>query len=154
MAVSYEHYGAPTRLLDWTYSFYVAVYFAIESVNPGECCAVWAVDNKWLKEEAMKKLPTHITKDDDPNLKNPKNVKSFLFASPPIPSIIPLNPLRMNERLVLQQGIFLAPGDVTQSFMDNLPSLANEDESHLTKFEIHCTEQPSSSRRGVLESVD
>lgn len=29
-----RHYGAPTRLLDWTYSIYVATYFALEK-KPG-----------------------------------------------------------------------------------------------------------------------
>lgn len=39
-----QHYGAPTRLLDWTYSPYIALYFAIESLDETKDAAIWAMD--------------------------------------------------------------------------------------------------------------
>lgn len=40
-----HHHGAPTRLLDFTYSIYVATYFAAE--NAERDAAVWAIDGRW-----------------------------------------------------------------------------------------------------------
>jgi hypothetical protein len=40
-----QHHGAPTRLLDFTYSIYVAAYFALESADAD--AAVWAVNAPW-----------------------------------------------------------------------------------------------------------
>ena len=38
----------------------------------------------------------------------------------PISFVYPVNPFRLNERLIIQQGVFLCPGDVSIPFEDNL----------------------------------
>jgi hypothetical protein len=52
-----QHYGAPTRLLDFTYSPYVALYFALRNRNDNEAesdAEVWAIDAAAVKAFAMK----------------------------------------------------------------------------------------------------
>ena len=41
-----RHYGAPSRLLDCTYSIHVAAYFAYEFDS--EECAIWAINGDWI----------------------------------------------------------------------------------------------------------
>ena len=41
-----QHYGTPTRLIDFTHSFYVACYFAL--IDAKSDAAVWSINHEWL----------------------------------------------------------------------------------------------------------
>lgn len=43
-----RHHGGPARILDWMYSFFPAVYLAINRYDEGDKYTVWALNNKWL----------------------------------------------------------------------------------------------------------
>lgn len=51
-----QHYGAPARLLDFTYSPYLALYFALRNRVQGESkyAEVWGIDEATLRDQAEK----------------------------------------------------------------------------------------------------
>ncbi|MBI2985566.1 MAG: FRG domain-containing protein [Deltaproteobacteria bacterium] len=49
-----QHYGSPTRLLDWTYSVYVAAYFGLERAQKN--AVVWKINLRWCVDECAKSL--------------------------------------------------------------------------------------------------
>jgi len=61
-----QHYRAPTRLLDCTYSPFVAAAFATENgiyplrkTDPRPRPVVWCFNGQWCEEVAKSKLPLH-----------------------------------------------------------------------------------------------
>lgn len=120
-----QHYEAPTRLQDWTYSFYVALFFAVDRAS-GESCSVWAADSQWIAKRFEIRYPTlWISVDSDRNLQiNPETFRRVFRGE--ILLICPVNPYFLNQRLAIQQGIFLCPGAVCVPFEDNLAELQYE----------------------------
>jgi len=57
-----EHYGVPTRLLDWSDGALVALYFALKPVKSNRDAAVYMLDPWWLNKLVFKELP--IAKQD------------------------------------------------------------------------------------------
>lgn len=47
-----QHYGAPTRLLDWTRSPFVALWFAYEGASGDEDAALWGLNAYYCRREA------------------------------------------------------------------------------------------------------
>jgi len=123
-----RHYGTPTRLVDFTYSFFIAVYFALEPLEAAKKPAVvWALDVGGLKNEADLLIAAKVPKGYDQIQKfhRERDGDSFraLFmdnSRSPLRFAYSTNPIRLNDRLTVQQGVFLVPGDVSATFEANL----------------------------------
>jgi hypothetical protein len=113
-----QHYGGPSRLLDVTYSFYVATFFAIETATTD--AAVWAIN--------MYRLDRANGMDDnlliDQRQERYRDVASQLIQGREVsPGVLPVEPYRLNERMATQQGFFLLPRDPRVTFFDNLKAV-------------------------------
>lgn len=138
-----RHYGAPSRLLDFTYSFYNAVYFGIARVdinNKNESAVVWAIDLGWLASEAYKLRDNHKIEDkifQDPELFN----KIVMHPEFKQNSVIPINPFRFNRRMHLQKGIFLCPSNIENTFEQNLVDVPGIDMDKIFKIKLRNEEK-------------
>lgn len=108
-----------------TDSLFVAIYFAIDRTQPKEQPCIWALDLASLRKRV--ESIAHLRKcfQKDPNAKNAATVKAIIDHAPRRALVFPLNPFHMNRRLVLRQGVFLVPGDITHPFMNNLTAMAD-----------------------------
>ncbi len=101
-----QHHGAPTRLLDFTWSPFVAAFFALEKATTD--CAVWGVKfpELWNVNHTF---PEEQSPMRAPEPRTQKNYEKF-FLWNTVPFVATGEPFDMSQRLIAQSGTFVIPG--------------------------------------------
>lgn len=122
-----QHYGVPTRLIDFTESPYVALYFALEAYNPllKNDLAIYALDYSAIMDESL----AYISRRDS-SFKKTRNeiigkqdelfddvVDRFSYEV-----VWVTEPLELNARIDRQSGTFLISGDKEKRIEELLAS--------------------------------
>lgn len=139
-----QHYGSPTRMLDFSYSMYIALFMAIDgSFHPKS--AIWALNKHVLNDKIIRKYcaenNTNVIsgKDSERYIYEEATtainrrfyivkdkVENFLYATRPHLS---------NERINRQQGLFVIPSSIELDFEDILKDYYDSSQYGTMKFD-------------------
>ena len=107
-----QNHGAPTRLLDFTWSPYVAAFFALNRATRD--AAIWALFPPGATRDRSRTI--RASQKDNPDEIAPWNPGHFekYFAPNSRPLVVMGEPYVMSRRLTLQSGTFVIPGVLNQ----------------------------------------
>lgn len=141
-----QHHGAPTRLLDFTWSGYVAAFFALERAT-GDA-AVWAICPPKANDGLDAVLgPLTMLSPDQFNFRGVGNFENF-FLPGTHPIVLVGEPYVMNKRLIAQKGTFAVPGMIDRS-LDEILTVRPDADRIIVKMVL----RTSLLRRDAMRSL-
>jgi hypothetical protein len=147
------HYEGPHRMLDWNYSFFNALYFAVNSSRRERDCIIWAINKRWLAEEARaleenileKMQSTPDFREKVARMRDHRVCKPALFDTKAIHFLMLTNNI---------SGIY--PGTINQTWGENLNTalLKYPDQQPLVKIPIYLTTEKRNEVLRELHSMN
>jgi hypothetical protein len=129
-----QHFGGPTRLLDFTRSSQVAAYFAYENASNETIPIVWAVKESWFHRLLQKQLQTQLGIPFQNSIQG-GNRFNIVFGHElhgfAVDIVEPENPSARQQK---QQGLFLASLNLDYTFEENLYGMVGLDPKQMEQL--------------------
>ena len=134
-----QHYGGPTRILDWTLSPLVGLYFAVRH-HWHKDGALWFIHGIGLTVECDQRFGREPASDAD------------LWRSPDPPRrVLVRSPSRPTDRMISQQGAFTVSQDV---LADHATAIAEVLKGSATAEQLHRKYTiPARAKRSLLRQL-
>ena len=127
-----RHHGAPTRLLDWTCSPWVGLYFAAIDRHEKDG-AMWWFDQEAFEAEVHRRWDEVYHMERDPRTKEVK-LAEYAFKSDADPWITKYHYRLWFPRLEAQQGFFTLAGRLGCDHADAIENVFRDVENGRSKF--------------------
>ena len=111
-----QHHGLMTRLIDFTTNFFVAAFFSLYQKSKKSVHKIFVLDKKKLKKSSEWKSRTPYASEPDEKMSD--NVKLAFEELSKFGGNYVLCPDYTNNRIFVQQGLFVMPGSISEKHIN------------------------------------